>query len=78
MEYIKNRICSDLEGKINSLSTKNIELEDKINSLSNKNIELEDKINSLCLIINSTFNRENCARDIWSLWTTDTIDTKEL
>ena len=55
MEYIKNRICSDLEGKINSLST--------------KNIELEDKINSLCLIINSTFNRENHARDIWSLWT---------
>ena len=55
MEYIKNRICSDLEGKINSLS--------------NKNIELEDKINSLCLIINSTFNRENHARDIWSLWT---------
>ena len=50
MDYIKNYICSDLEGKINSL----------------------------CLIINSTFNRENCARDIWSLWTTDTIDTKEL
>ena len=69
MEYIKNRISSDLEDKINSLSTKNIELEDKINSLSNKNIELEGKINSLCLIINSTFNRENHARDIWSLWT---------
>jgi len=69
MEYIKNRICSDLEDKINSLSTKNIELEDKINSLSNKNIELEGKINSICLIINSTFNRENHARDIWSLWT---------